>query len=221
MQLPNGPSDALFPHLEAAIQSERIARYLPAADGSQRLAFEYYCWNLVLCEAFVTPLHFAEVVCRNALNRALIARAGGAWFQDHTLISILDQRFRDELAEAVRKERNQHGERLTAHHIVSALTFGFWEHLTTKRFERYLWARGVQPVFPGAPNGHTYEEVHRAIESVRRWRNRIAHHRAIFDKRPMRKHSEALDLIRWSCEETATYVASISKVPAALGLRPR
>lgn len=221
MQLPNAPAEESFPHLEGAIQAERIARHLPAAGGSQRRAFEYYTWNLLLCESFVSSLHYAEVVCRNSLNKGLIARAGDEWFDNATLRGILDQRFRGELDEAIFKERRQHRDRLTAHHVVSALTFGFWEHPATKRFERYLWARGIQPLFPAAPKGKTYEDLHALIESVRRWRNRIAHHRAIFDKGPMRKHQEALDLIGWCCPETSTYVASVSKVPAAIALRPK
>jgi hypothetical protein len=133
----------------------------------------------------------------------------------------LEDRFRAELAEAVGKERDQHGASLTPHHVVSALTFGFWEHLATKRFERYLWAKGIQYAFPNAPKGKTFEDLHALIESVRRWRNRIAHHRAIFDKGPSRKHQDALELIKWVCGDTATWVASVSKVPTALALRPK
>lgn len=221
MQLPSAPGLDRFQTVETALQAERLSRYMPAARGDRQRAFQYYLWNLALCETFVSPLHFAEIVCRNALNNALLARAGDRWFDDQTFRNILDMRFRRELDEAVAKEQQQHGARMTAHHVVSALTFGFWEHLTTKRFERYLWARGIQSVFPCAPAGKTYEDVHTLIESVRRWRNRIAHHRAIFDKGPMRKHQEALDLIRWACADTSIWVASTSRVPVALALRPR
>ena len=110
---------------------------------------------------------------------------------------------------------------MTAHHVVSALTFGFWEHLVTKRFERYLWSRGLRATFQGAPKEKTFEDLHALIESVRRWRNRIAHHRAIFDKGPMRKYQDTLELISWACPTTTAYVAASSKLPAALGLRPR
>lgn len=220
MQLPSAPGDDKFPAIEAALQPERIARYVPAVGGDQVAAFKFYMWNLVLCESFVPPLHYAEIVCRNALNRGLLHRAGACWFADKTFRGILDPRFLDELDDTLLKEGLQHGARFTAHHVVSSLTFGFWEHLATKRFERYLWARGVHPIFPGAPSGATYEDLHALIEAVRRWRNRIAHHRAIFDKGPMRKHQDAIELVKWACGDTSAYVAAASRVPVAISLRP-
>lgn len=221
MQLPSSPAAEKFPQIEFALQAERVSRYLPAAGGDQGQAFRFYLWNLALCESFVSPLHFAEIVCRNALNRALLNRAGPCWFTEKTFRGILDARFRDELDDALVREGRQHEAELTAHHVVSALTFGFWEHLATKRFERYLWARGIHPVFPCAPAKATYEDLHALIEGVRRWRNRIAHHRAIFDKGPMRRHQDAVDLVKWACVDTSAYVAASSRVPIAISLRPK
>jgi hypothetical protein len=194
---------------------------MPVASSDDQMAFRFYLWNCALCEAFFISLHFAEIVCRNALNRALVSRCGPQWHENATLQILLQDRFRAELVEAVRKERRQHGGNLTSHHVVSALTFGFWEHLATKRFERFLWARGIHSAFPGAPANKTYADLHDLLESVRRWRNRIAHHRAVFDKGPMRKHQDALQLIKWACGDTGTWVASVSKVPAAIALRPK
>ncbi|WP_419252624.1 Abi family protein [Caulobacter sp. ErkDOM-YI] len=221
MQLPSAPSGDRFQIVEKALQSQRVGRYLPAAGRSNEKALEYYIWNLSLSECFIAPLHYAEIVCRNALHNGLVARAGDQWYLDKTFNSLLDDRYSLELATAVGDERRQHRDRMTSHHVVSALTFGFWEHLTTKRFERYLWARGISAVFPCAPKGKTHEDLQRLIESVRRWRNRIAHHRAIFDRGPMRKHADALELIRWACGETSSWVASNSRVPAVISLRPK
>jgi hypothetical protein len=221
MQLPISPPIEKYPFIEMAVQQERIRRYLPAANQSTQKAFEFYLWNCTLCEAFHVSLHFSEILCRNALNRALTLRFGDAWFHNATLMKIMDSRFKDQLVEAVAQERKQHSDRTTAHHVTSSLTFGFWEHLTTKRFERLLWAKGIHAAFPGAPNGQTYSDLQRLIESVRRWRNRIAHHRAIFDKSPTRKHQDALQLMQWACANTSSWVSSISKLPAAVRLRPQ
>jgi hypothetical protein len=199
----------------------RIGRYRPAAGNSTELAFRLYLWNCALCEAFYLSIHFSEIVCRNALNSALIRRCGERWFEDPTLKSILDRDFRRELEGAVGKENKQHATLMTARHVVSALSFGFWEHLATKRFDRFLWARGTREIFPCAPKSKNREDVRLLIESVRRWRNRIAHHQAIFDKSPMKKHNEALELIKWACEETGAWVSSVSRVPVAISLRPR
>lgn len=175
MQLIRGPSDSQRPKVEAAIHPERLIRYLPAAGKDKTAAFDYYLWNCLLCESFHLSLHFAEIVCRNGLHKGLAARCGAGWHRHVVFRKLLDPRFSGELDAAVAKESAQHGVRLTANHVVSALTFGFWEHLTTKRFERFLWAKGIGNVFPGAPAAMRLADLHALIESVRLWRNRIAH----------------------------------------------
>ncbi len=177
--------------------------------------------HFAVCEAFYIPLHFSEIAFRNAMQRQLLARAGPIWFAEESFVQLLDPRFASELSYAVNAERKQHGAALTSHHVVSALTFGFWEHLLTKRFERYLWAKGISLSFPNAPKGMTNRDVHTLVESLRRWRNRIAHHHAIFDRGPMRKHADALCLLEWICSDTYKWVASISRVPSAISLRPK
>lgn len=220
MQLPNAPIAEKFPTIVAAIQHERLMRYAQPAGGDVARAFAYYTWNGSMSECFHVALHFAEIVTRNAFNHALTQRFGAEWFAHELFLRVLDERNRKELEDAVQKERKQHRGRMTAHHVVSALTFGFWDHLATKRFDRLIWAKGVQAIFPCAPQDKAREDIHALIESVRRWRNRIAHHRAIFDKGPMRKHQEALELIGWACVETKGWVAAASRLPAALALRP-
>lgn len=220
MQLINSPADEMFLSVERAMQPERLQRYMPAAGKDKSTAFKLYLWNCVLCEAFFISLHFAEIVCRNAIHSRLQSRLGDRWFDNQLLRNILDVRFREELTSAIANEQTQHGARFTAHHIASALTFAFWQHLMTKRFERLLWSRGVKESFPNAPNRIERQDVHDAIESVRRWRNRIAHHRAIFDKGPTAKHQEAVNLIHWACLDTGSWVSSVSRVPTAISIRP-
>ena len=134
---------------------------------------------------------------------------------------VMDERFGDQLLAAMREERKQHNEKMTHHHIVSALTFGCWEHFLTKRFDRMLWsADGLKESFPNIPNRIGRQELHDTVEFVRKWRNRIAHHQAIFDKGPMAKHQDALNIIRWVCLATGNWVASVSTVPSVIALRP-
>jgi hypothetical protein len=173
-----------------------------------------------MCEAFYLPLHFAEIGCRNAIHAALLMACGVKWYENQTFLGLLNDRFRAELEDAIADEGAQHGKSLTAHHIVSALTLGFWEHLTTKRFQRLLWNKGIQPYFPGAHKDHSRESLHELIESVRRWRNRIAHHRAIFDKSPSRKLADTMELIKWVCGSTAVWVLTASSVQAVINKRP-
>lgn len=220
MQLTNAPTARQFLAVEQALQTERLARYLPAAGMDKAAAMDLYLWNCAICEAFFVPLHFCEIVCRNAIHRALLFHLGQNWYDNATFRKVLNPRFLSDLDNALYDERKQHGTQMTAHHVASALMFGFWEHLATKRFNRMLWPKGIVHNFPGAHYSKGTTDLHDLIESARRWRNRIAHHRAIFDKDPMRKHHDILELIKWVCPDTAAWVAASSKVPVAIGLRP-
>ncbi|WP_425404010.1 hypothetical protein [Hwanghaeella sp.] len=219
MQITNPPDAGKFPAIEAAIQKERLQRYLPAAGGDAEEAFRYYLWNCNLCESFYLPLQFAEVLTRNAVHRCLIARLGEEWYLHTTFRRLLDGQFERELQRAIDDETAQHQGNLTNHHICSALTFGFWEHLTIKRFSRLLWSRGLHHSFPNIGT-NTREDLHELIEKVRRWRNRIAHHRAIFDKGPSKKFQETMDLITLVCSDTADWTTSVSNVQQTISMRP-
>ena len=215
------PHIEIFPLLIRALQRERLLRYLPASSEDERLAFSIYLWNGALCEAFYCVIHFAEIVCRNALHDRLLERVGERWFENATFLGILDDRFRRDLIKVTDEERRLRGAAFTAHHVVARLTLGFWEHLLTKRFKRLLWSEGVHPCFPHAPSRMKTVDLSHRVAAVRRLRNRIAHHEAIFDKKPMKTHQEAIELISWVCSGSGSWVASVSKVPAVIARRPK
>ncbi|RWD32157.1 MAG: hypothetical protein EOS34_21790 [Mesorhizobium sp.] len=221
MQLTNAPDAKEFPLIEVAMHSHRLLRYMPAAGKDKNVAFQYYLWNCAISESFYMTINFAEIVCRNAIHNALLFRLKDKWYDDATFRKIIHPRYLSELNAAIADEALEHGNKMTPHHVASSLTFGFWEHLVTKRFERLLWSKGIGHNFPGAHYSKKRQDLHDLMESVRRWRNRIAHHRAIFDKDPTRKHQDTVELIKWVCGSTGTWITANSKVPAAIALRPK
>jgi hypothetical protein len=76
----------------------------------------------------IFQLHLGEIVCTNAAHQALVHPCGIGRHENETFRRLLDDRFRSELDGAIREEREQHGAAMTSHHVVSALTFGFWKH---------------------------------------------------------------------------------------------
>jgi hypothetical protein len=220
MQLTTPPTAEQFPAIAEAMHAARIDRYLPAAGGSQEDAFQLYLWNCALCEAFYLPLHISEVVVRNAMQTLLLSRLGEQWYANTTFRSLLDMKYAKSLDGAIDDERKQHGILLTSHHVVSAVSFGFWQHLLTKRFDRLLWQRGLRVAFPHLPNSATRQTVYDQMNVIRKWRNRIAHHQAIFDKGPMRHYQETLKLALWVSLDVGSWLTSCSKVTAAIDLRP-
>lgn len=220
MQLTNEPTAAQFPAIIAAMHDDRIDRYMPAAGGSKEDAFRLYLWNGALCEAFYLPLHIAEISVRNAIHTRLSTRLGEQWYDNKTLKNVMGERQLRDMEDAVREERHRHGVLMNRHHLVSSLSFGFWQHLLTNRFHRLLWPRGMLDAFPNLPNQFERHDVHDRVEIIRKWRNRIAHHKAIFDEGPTRKHQETIQLVRWVCHDVADWLTAASKVPIAVALRP-
>ncbi|MDB5510038.1 MAG: hypothetical protein JWL93_2507, partial [Hyphomicrobiales bacterium] len=139
------PDGVTFPLVVQALQRERLLRYLPASSEDEHLAFSIYLWNAALCEAFYCAIHFAEIICRNALHDRLLKQLGRRWFDNATFLGIFDDRYRRDLRKVTDEERSRRGAAFTAHHVVARLTLGFWQHLLTKRFNRLLWSRGVHP----------------------------------------------------------------------------
>ncbi len=206
--------------VRSALAEARLDRYRAASYGDRELAFDLYLWNCRLCEAFYAPLHFAEITLRNGIRKHLAGRAGERWFEDRTFRGLLDERNKKKLEDALEREMKAHGDGMTEAHVVSALTLGYWDHLTTKRFERFLWAKGLKAGFPHAP-ADGLAVLRGKIDALRVFRNRIAHHEAIFDKGPTSRHQDALDVIGYACGTTAAWVAAASRVPAVISERPK
>lgn len=220
MQLPTEPSEQQLAAILSALHDDRIDRFLPAAAGSREDAFRLYCWNCTICEAFYISLHFAEIAVRNAINSHLIDRLGEHWFENRALIGSLEPKRKADLDSLLIAERRKHGTGMTCHHLVSELSFGFWQHLLTKRFGRIVWAPGINSAFPNLPNSFNRQDVHDRVEVIRKWRNRVFHHKPIFDRGPSARHQDALELIRWVSHHLADWVTVASQVTVAIQLRP-
>jgi len=136
--------------IEKSLTRERLGRFSLYGRLDAEESLKLYIWNCQLCEAFYLPLHIAEVTTRNAIQQALQVRVKKPWYLAANFISLLDEHYKKQLQETVENELLQHSQALSDNHVVSSLTFGFWEHLTTKRFDRLLWIRGVQHNFPNA-----------------------------------------------------------------------
>jgi hypothetical protein len=207
--------------VQTTLSPARLARYLPAAGGNADLALRLYLWNARICEAFYLPCQIAEVACRNVIARALADRYGMHWYNHEPFLSILPNRLRDEVDKVVGHERARHGVSLTMDHVISNLTFGFWVHLLTKGFDFILWKRGMSPYFRHAPAGMARLDLHQRVDRVRMFRNRIAHHEAVFDKRPMAEHNNIFLVVGWICVETQWLLAQLAGVARTINSRPR
>ncbi|KWV47742.1 hypothetical protein AS026_13290 [Rhizobium altiplani] len=199
----------------------RISRYLAAAKNDKQLALRLYVWNARLCECLYLPVQFTEVAVRNAVMRPVLRRFKADWFERPAFQNILPPRLAEELSTAVAKERRRHGLSLTGGHVVSALSLGFWVALLGVSYENHLWHNGMADSFPNARNSADRETIYLCVEELRKVRNEIMHHAAIFDRGPKGKLATVMDLLGMVSVETRDYVARLDTLSQVINERPR
>jgi hypothetical protein len=221
MQDPFSCVPATFAAIEAALSSVRLARYQPGVGGDKQLALRIYIWNARLCEQFLIPLQFAEVTVRNRINSALTLRFGTTWHSSTSFLSPLPERQRAELARVIQDETGRHGALIDTNRIVSGLSFGFWVHLTSQKCVKVIWGGRLPIIFPHKPTSVSDQDIYKKIDQLRHFRNRVAHHNAIFDKKPTREFQNVQDIIGWACPETLWLMRHLSNPAAVIAQRPR
>jgi hypothetical protein len=222
-QYPFSCTPSVLAEIEGALSPERLKRYLrkePEADHHR--AFRLYLWNLQLCEAIYGPLQFAEVSIRNGLQRAMEAHFKKAdWYTSGGFRTLLSQNLKDELDRVSSKAKGDHGSKLTPNHIVAGLSFGFWSHLLTVNFEKSdVWPKQFRTAFPHRKPGLQRERIHYRIETLRDFRNRVAHHMAIFDQPIKQVHETILEVTGWCSSHARWIIEETSRVEDVLGSPP-
>lgn len=206
-----------------ALSPARIGRYMPAAGSDLDLALRLYVWNGRLSEAFVLPCQFAEVAIRNAIATAVAYRfrRSGSWHLPGSPFEhVLNAEGLRQLAAARGRATTEHGGSATVDHCIANLMFGFWTVLTGQRYRNQFWATGIHRYFPGAPAGTTVVDLHRRLVAIRDWRNRMAHHYALFDKGPAAEYDNILTVIGWISPELRSLTVHVSRVGAVIAARP-
>jgi hypothetical protein len=88
------------------------------------------------------------------------------------------------------------------------------------KLEFTLWRDGIRSAFPQLPNGFSREEVYKRLERLRKFRNAIMHHYAIFDKGPTDEYRNIRTLVQWMCPETLWLISELSNRAAVIQRRP-
>lgn len=207
-------------HLDALISTARLRRYLLATDGDIRRARALYAHNLDLSEAFLPELYYLEVGLRNRLADALSSSYGPDWASNPFLLKLFDDRQAAACQCVARDQRRKRGDSFLPDHVVVSLSFGFWNSLLKPKQVSVLWADGLAQVLPEA-KGLDAQTCFASLNAVRLWRNRIAHHRAIFHRGPMQNHQRIIASIGWISPPAARAIAAASRVPQVISRRPR
>lgn len=225
-----GECHAPFPYveeqlvsIEGALSSERLARYVRAAKGDRKEALRLYLYNARLAKACLFPLGMAEIVVRNAIDRCLSATFGPQWFRfDPTVTGIPTSSSTTLKSVVERLGADDHGaypiDRRSE--IVTSLPFEFWCALLRSSTE-HLWETCLRSGFPNLKVDQGRRNVSALASKLSRFRNRVVHHEPIFEGWNLQSiQTEAVELIRMVCEDTAFWVRRHSTIMHAVRTKP-
>lgn len=220
---------------QAALSVPRMDTYLSAnANKPSPLAagVALYFWNASTAAAFMYPLHFCEVLIRNAVAEVLTTVYGPQWPWDNGFFLSLPHpsspsafKPRNALLAARKKAEDAAGtSNPSADKAIAEMSFAFWQSMFTARYDHGLWANHIKTAFPNAPaatpSHQVRSQIHKSLEIIRKLRNRIAHHEPIFARALSQDYSNILKLVRYRCQETSDWMDQTQTVKPLLQMKP-
>lgn len=206
--------------IERRISGERLAPYRAQTDGHLGRAIDLYQWNADAAAAFWVLLGHLEILIRNAMHEQLAAWSLARYGQSAWYVSCSAQfnaETRQDVAVA-RRRATAAGRTETQGQVIAELPLGFWKFLLAGRYERVLWRTCLYRGFPGQGRRRA---VFDKLSGLHLLRNRIAHHEPVHNRSLGQLHEDALDIAGWICPVARTWIASQSRVPDVLLVRPK
>lgn len=190
--------------LQKTLSADRLQPYQASVGGDTELAVRLYEQNTLLAESLYGVLQGLEVALRNTIHVQLAVGCGQAeWWDTLTL--------EPEQASMLRKAKDtlqREGKLPDAGRVVAELSFGFWTGLTGPKYSD-LWRDHLVKAFPRRSVQRV--EVQMRLNSIRKLRNRIAHHEPILFSGRLQKYvNQIFDTISWMSPVTARWMRSNS-----------
>ena len=208
--------------IEAAFSHARIKRYLPLTKGAPRRAVQYMLWNTQIGADFYGLIQIVEIVFRNSVVKEIEKRFGLHWDKSGSFLALLKDHHKKEISKIQKDLISNFGKEYDRSRLTASLSFGFWNHWLTKNAGGVLWAHHQKCAFPYAPAGLCLHDFHETMEAIRHFRNRVAHHRSLFDKKPTEMKDKILDVIGWICPDSRWLAEEFGRnISRTLNQRPR
>ncbi|GAA2391237.1 Abi family protein [Nonomuraea africana] len=199
----------------AWFSAARLAEYHAARHGDREAALRLHCWNTEISSAFYEALQFVEVGLRNAVHHRLQEQLGRVdWWSTLTL-----HHAGADMIATVEDKLDRFTTSWTPDDVVARLPFGFWVALFGPAYEHPLWYGGLRRALPGYTDRRRLR-LHRELESLRLFRNRIAHHRPIYHRHLEADHRSVLRMLGYLSAPLGALVEKHSRVPMLLACRP-
>lgn len=202
----------------------RFATYLAATSNNTRDALRLYHWNALAAASFLFPLHVFEICLRNAAANAIESCYSNAlwpWAAAFETSLPVNPRPRFSPRHELQSTRYRHA---TTGKVIADIKFAFWVSMFTRRHDGRLWTPYLKREFPNGTAPMTTAQlrlqIHDVSEQVRELRNRIAHHEPIFHRNLANDYAAILQIVRYRCGHTATWMDRTQNVSATLATRP-
>ena len=192
------------------LSQERFSPYLNLAANDDSAALRLYEFNIQLSESFYPSLHNLEISLRNNFHCSISKIYGQWWLLNRDLISGTNKKEFVNLAkveEIVSKSKS-----LSSGEIVSNLSFGFWVSLLYPNYELSLWRGSLHKIF--AQNTKiTRKEIHQKLETIKRIRNRVAHHEFILKHDLKTYHQIIYEILEYLSPELVSWTSKLDRFP--------
>ncbi|KHS63879.1 MULTISPECIES: hypothetical protein [Pectobacterium] len=214
--------------IKDSLSAARIGTYENIVGGTASLlqtekALRLYMWNAQISAAFFVPLHVCEVLTRNAISEVIEKVYGDRWpwsigFERSLPIPIHGYKPKDDL---ISGRRNQP----TTGKVIPELKFVFWQKMLTGRFDTRLWNNHILTAFPhavaqGLSAAQLRQNLYNDLETVRKLRNRIAHHEPIINRNLLDDFATIKRIIAYRCEHSVEWMQNNQMLLPLLTLKP-
>lgn len=183
-------------------------------------ALALYAWNARISGAMLPPLHICEVVVRNAVSDAISAIYGPQWPWNPAFAGSLPNKGKFKMRDHLESKRYL----LTTGKIIPELAFNFWQKMFTERFDLQIWNAELFKTMPHLDATWTVQHargrIHNDLETIRRLRNRIAHHEPIFTRNLAHDFQQIKELIGFRCPHAAAWMLSQEQVTPLFAVKP-
>ena len=107
---------------------------------------------------------------------------------------------------------------------MAELAFAFWCHLLTSRYQVRIWDTNIRAAFPNVPTNYSAAQARQSmyveLDSLRKFRNRIAHHEPILADPLAHRQASIQSLIEWRCHELSGWHIGWETVTGQLAAKP-
>lgn len=153
-----------------------------------------YLYNIALSKTFYYLLHTLELILKNTINNVLVVENQNWITSDSFLDDIEKRKIKD-----IIKKLKLPIEQISDNTILENLEFGFFTRLFDKRYEKKIWHKYMEDIFPNIDKVNKNRHIlSKKIRKLKNLRNKIAHHEPIYYWDNLNEyHDEIIEFIGW------------------------